>query len=61
MQKRLVTHGKANKGLGGLRGFISRFNFTNRGTNAVRIPYMPYRGTVTTHNKKDSFVKKIEQ
>jgi len=27
----LPTHGKANKGLGGLRSIVSRFNFTNGG------------------------------
>lgn len=26
-----ATHGKANKGLGCLRGIVSRFNFTNGG------------------------------
>ncbi len=26
-----ITHGKANKGLGALRGIVSRFNFTHGG------------------------------
>ncbi len=40
MKLRLPTHGKANKGLSGLRGNISRINFTNGGYERSRNPLL---------------------